>query len=110
MRHRIAATFAVAISAAAAGIIAAPAASADVSPKAVEYVCTSKHSGNTASAKCANLARIDRYRVKITCIDSRGVQDHRYGPWKNGTSGDWSTQSCPGASYFYKAGYQVELG
>ncbi|MFJ6752891.1 hypothetical protein ACIQNI_32655 [Streptomyces sp. NPDC091266] len=110
MRYKAGAVFAIAASAVAAGILAAPAASADVSPKAVEYVCTSKHSGNTASAKCANLARIDRYRVKVTCIDSRGVQSNTYGPWKNGVSGDWSTKSCPGAGYFYKAGYQVELG
>ncbi|MEU2834138.1 hypothetical protein ABZ667_36725 [Streptomyces lavendulae] len=94
-----------AASAVAVGVLAAPAASA-----ASEYVCTSKHSGNTASAKCADLARIDQYRVKVTCIDSRGVQSITYGPWKNGTSGDWSTKSCPGSGYFYKAGYQVELG
>ncbi|MEU9126312.1 hypothetical protein AB0C96_42040 [Streptomyces sp. NPDC048506] len=99
-----------AAAAVAASIIAAPAASANVTPKASEYVCTSKHSGNTASAKCANLASIDQYRVKVTCIDSRGVQDHTYGPWKNGRSGEWSTKSCPGSGYFYKAGYQVELG
>ncbi|MEK8171393.1 hypothetical protein NKH77_23880 [Streptomyces sp. M19] len=92
----------------AATIAASPSASADVNPKSIDYVCTSKHSGNTASAKCANLANVDRYRVKVTCIDSRGVKAVTYGPWKWGNSGAWSTV-LPGAGYFYKAGYQVEL-
>ncbi|WP_158854034.1 hypothetical protein [Streptomyces sp. NRRL F-5650] len=86
-----------------------PSASSTVEPKASTYTCTSSHSGNTGSAKCVDLARLDRYRAKVTCIDSRGIQHTGYGPWKGGTSGQWSSYTCPGAGFFYKAGYQVEL-
>jgi hypothetical protein len=108
MRNRVGAIFAIAASAFTASLLAAPVASADVSTKA-EYSCTSAHHGNSGSAKCTDMARMDRYRVKLTCIDSRGVQSNTYGPWRPGLSGKWSTKHCPGSSYFYKAGYQVEL-
>ncbi|WP_234382233.1 hypothetical protein, partial [Streptomyces dysideae] len=98
---------------AASALMAPTASAADRSPKAVGYVCTSKHTTTSGSAKCSDLARFDRYRAKITCIDVRGVKSVFYGPWKGGLSGEWSTRKCPGtaggAVSIYKAGYQVEL-
>jgi hypothetical protein len=95
------------------GAMLAPAAAAADDDVSVKYVCTSKNTATTGYAKCADLARFDRYRVKVTCIDTRGVKTVFYGPWRGGTSGDWSKRKCPGtqggAVGVYKAGYQVEL-
>ncbi|WP_208867357.1 hypothetical protein, partial [Streptomyces himastatinicus] len=108
---------AVAAAVATASILMAPAASAADSAGGNSikpgYVCTSKHTQTTGSAKCSNLARFDQYRAKVTCIDSRGIKAVFYGPWKKGKSGEWSSRKCPGTQGgrvgVYKAGYQVEL-
>ncbi|MFD7914108.1 hypothetical protein ACFV30_25835 [Streptomyces sp. NPDC059752] len=34
------------------------------------------------SAKCTGTARADKFRVELTCIDSRGSQYTVLGPWK----------------------------
>src|ERR1044072_2652557 len=81
-----------------ASILMAPAASAaDSAGNSIQpgYVCTSKHTQTTGSAKCSNLARFDQYRAKVTCIDSRGIKAVFYGPWKKGKSGEGSRRKCP---------------
>ncbi|MFI0780330.1 hypothetical protein [Streptomyces sp. NPDC021212] len=113
MRSTIGSVVAVATSVLAAGALMAPAAAAADDDVSVKYVCTSKNTVTTGYAKCADLAKLDRYRVKVTCIDSRGVKAVFYGPWRSGKSGEWSQRKCPGtqggAVGVYKAGYQVEL-
>ncbi|MEE1799937.1 hypothetical protein ACIQVO_31095 [Streptomyces sp. NPDC101062] len=105
MHKKVGTVLALAASAVAAGVLVAPSASA-----LPAYVCTTSHSGNTGSAKCADLATVDRYRAKVICVDSRGVQTTFYGPWKPGRSGEWSSYTCPGSGFFYHVGFNVELG
>lgn len=113
MRSKVGSLAALAAAVMAAGTALAPAAAAAGDDVNVKYVCTSKNTQTTGYAKCADLARFDRYRVKVTCIDSRGVKAVFYGPWKPGRSGEWSQRKCPGTEGgrvgVYKAGYQVEL-
>ncbi|MFJ1749740.1 MULTISPECIES: hypothetical protein [unclassified Streptomyces] len=105
MRKKVGTVLAIVASTVAAGVVVAPSASARAT-----YVCTTSHSGNTGSAKCADLATVDRYRAKVICTDIRGVQTTFFGPWKPGRSGEWSSKTCPGSGFFYHVGFQVELG
>ncbi|MFF7650535.1 hypothetical protein ACFZCY_11870 [Streptomyces sp. NPDC007983] len=113
MRSKVGSIAALAAAVMATGAMLAPAAAAADDDVSVKYVCTSKNTSTTGYAKCADLAKLDRYRAKVTCIDSRGVKAVFYGPWKSGKSGEWSKRKCPGtqggAVGVYKAGYQVEL-
>ncbi|MEU1805025.1 hypothetical protein [Streptomyces sp. NPDC019937] len=113
MRSKAGSIAALAAAVMATGALLAPAAAAADGDVSVKYVCTSKNTSTTGYAKCADLAKLDRYRAKVTCIDSRGVKAVFYGPWKPGKSGEWSKRTCPGtqggAVGVYKAGYQVEL-
>ncbi|MFD8453416.1 MULTISPECIES: hypothetical protein [Streptomyces] len=113
MKTKLATVLTAASAVVATSFLAAPSAFAEDGPSQspqAEYTCTSSHKGKTGSAKCVDLASYDRYRVKVTCTDARGVLTVFYGPWKGGRSGEWSSYTCPGSGYFYKAGYQVELG
>ncbi|MGW8065908.1 hypothetical protein ACVV2G_27465 [Streptomyces ziwulingensis] len=114
MKNKFATVLASASAIVAAGVFAAPSASADEGPSRApsdyEYTCTSSAKGNTGSAKCVDLSSLDRYRVKVTCTDIRGVLTVFYGPWKGGRSGAWSSYTCPGSGLLYKTGYQVDLG
>ncbi|MEU6737290.1 hypothetical protein ABZ929_29510 [Streptomyces physcomitrii] len=113
MKTKIGAFLAGASAVAVTGLLTAPGAIAHEGPEqspAARYTCTSSHKGNTGSAKCVDLSLYDRYRAKVTCTDSRGVLTVFYGPWRGGRSGEWSSYTCPGSGFFYKAGYEVELG
>lgn len=112
MKNRLASALMTASVIATVGFLAAPSAFADEGPSKApldEYTCTSSHSGNTGSAKCVDLSRLDSYRAKVTCTDSRGIKSVFHGPWRGGHSGEWSSFTCPVNSFFYKAGYEVEL-
>ncbi|MEH0418963.1 hypothetical protein [Streptomyces sp. B21-083] len=59
--------------------------------------CTTWISSNqgTGFAKCTGGdTRFDDHRVKVVCIDSRGIQATRFGPWVNTRSGKTSKAVC----------------
>lgn len=43
---------------------------------------TSSRAPYTGYAYCSKIAWGDKFRVKVTCVDPRGSQWVRYGPWK----------------------------
>ncbi|MET9555764.1 hypothetical protein [Streptomyces sp. NPDC006645] len=61
----------------------------------------------SGSANCTGLGISDTFRVKVTCIDSRGTKTVLYGPWKR--NHQTSTKKCsdnPNVGV-YKAGYEL---
>ncbi|WP_030763288.1 MULTISPECIES: hypothetical protein [unclassified Streptomyces] len=96
----------VGIGMAAASLITAPSASAATNG-AEAISCSTWQSGNTGYAKCTGLwPFIDRFRVKVTCIDSHGTQAVIKGSTKQ--NGETSSATCPGApnAGIYKLGYE----
>lgn len=78
---------------AAVSLITAPSASAATSA-ATDVECTTWSSGRTGYAKCTGmLPLIERFRVKVTCIDSRGSQ--AVVPGNARSNGQTSEASCP---------------
>ncbi|WP_374775490.1 hypothetical protein OG756_24250 [Streptomyces sp. NBC_01310] len=78
---------------AAGSLITAPTASAAQSaPSAVN--CKTWSSGKTGYVKCTGMIPIiERVRVNVTCIDSRGSKAVVHGSGKG--NGDTSSASCP---------------
>ncbi|GAA1356032.1 hypothetical protein [Streptomyces beijiangensis] len=104
--------------AAVGGVLVAPASSASadtrVTPKTISYKCSSwkNDAGTIGYAECTNLANIDRFRAKVTCISYTGAQHIEYGAWVGNNKK--SSHKCAGADAgqagVYHTGYQVDLG
>ncbi|APU41820.1 hypothetical protein [Streptomyces sp. TN58] len=91
---------------AAASLITAPSAAA-ATTGAAAIDCTTWQSGATGYARCSGLLPfIQRFRVKVTCIDSHGTQSVIRGDSKQ--NGQTSSATCPGApnAGIYKLGYE----
>ncbi|MEU9847500.1 hypothetical protein [Streptomyces sp. NPDC047985] len=74
---------------AAASLGIAPAASANTGDCNTWITYSSPNYGN---AYCSGLARFDKFRAKITCIDPHGKQWIVLGPWKKNAK--TSRQKC----------------
>ena len=50
--------------------------------------------GTTGYAYCSGLGQVGAHRVKIVCVDTRGVEVTFYGPWVGNAK--TSKRKCPG--------------
>ncbi|MEU9762637.1 hypothetical protein ACFYYY_05825 [Streptomyces sp. NPDC001834] len=91
MKKRISTIAGITLTLAAGTLTLAPSASAGVRVGD----CNTWVSNNapwSGSAYCSGMAKFDKFRVKVTCIDPRGSQWLAYGPWKGNAK--TSTAKC----------------
>ncbi|QLH23660.1 hypothetical protein [Streptomyces sp. Rer75] len=65
----------------------------DVSTRSADCNAWSR-GGTTGYSYCSGLGHLGAHRVKIICVDTRGVETTFYGPWV--WNGKTSKRKCPG--------------